>query len=85
MPLSKYQGQNNIVAQRVRQAREEAGLTQEQLVARLQVMEVNIDQQALSRIELNLRLVRDYELLCLAKALKKDPNWFLQDEASGTP
>ena len=85
MPLSKYQGQNNIVAQRVRQAREEAGLTQDQLVARLQVMEVNIDQQALSRIELNLRLVRDYELLCLAKALKKDPNWFLQDEASGTP
>ena len=80
MPLSKYQGQNNIVAQRVRQAREEAGLTQDQLVARLQVMEVNIDQQALSRIELNLRLVRDYELLCLAKALKKDPNWFLQDD-----
>ena len=85
MPLSKYQGQNNIVAQRVRQAREEAGLTQDQLVARLQVMEVNIDQQALSRIELNLRLVRDYELLYLAKALKKDPNWFLQDEADGKP
>ena len=85
MPLSKYQGQNNIVAQRVRQAREEAGLTQDQLVARLQVMEVNIDQQSLSRIEHNLRIVRDFELLCLAKALKKDPNWFLQDEAGGIP
>ena len=85
MPLSKYQGQNNIVAQRVRQAREEAGLTQDQLVARLQVMEVNIDQQSLSRIEHNLRLVRDFELLCLAKALKKDPNWFLQDKADGMP
>ena len=85
MPLSKYQGQNNIVAQRVRQAREEAGLTQDQLVARLQVMEVNIDQQSLSRIEHNLRIVRDFELLCLAKALKKDPNWFLQDEAGNMP
>ena len=85
MPLSKYQGQNNIVAQRVRQAREEAGLTQDQLVARLQVMEVNIDQQSLSRIEHNLRLVRDFELICLAKALKKDPNWFLQDKADGMP
>ena len=85
MPLSKYQGQNNIVAQRVRQAREEAVLTQDQLVARLQVMEVNIDQQSLSRIEHNLRIVRDFELLCLAKALKKDPNWFLQDKADGMP
>ena len=80
MPLSKYRGKNNIISQRVRQAREEAGLTQGQLVARLQVMDVNIDQQTLSKIELNLRLVRDYELLCLAKALKKDPSWFLQDE-----
>lgn len=80
MPLSKYRGKNNIISQRVRQAREEAGLTQGQLVARLQVMDVNIDQQSLSKIELNLRLVRDYELLCLAKALKKDPSWFLQDE-----
>ena len=54
-------------------------------MARLQVMEVNIDQQSLSRIEHNLRIVRDFELLCLAKALKKDPNWFLQDEAGGIP
>lgn len=78
--LSKYRGKNNIIAQRVRQAREEAGLTQDQLVARLQVMDVNIDQQSLSKIERDLRIVRDYELLCLARALKKDPNWFLQDE-----
>ena len=80
MPLSKYRGKNNIIAQSVRQAREEAGLTQDQLVARLQVMDVNIDQQSLSKIERDLRIVRDYELLCLARALKKDPNWFLQDE-----
>ena len=78
--LSKYRGKNNIIAQRVRQAREEAGLTQDQLVARLQVMDVNIEQQSLSKIERDLRIVRDYELLCLARALKKDPNWFLQDE-----
>ena len=80
MPLSKYRGKNNIITQRVRQAREEVGLTQDQLVARLQVMDVNIDQQSLSKIERDLRIVRDYELLCLARALKKDPNWFLQDE-----
>ena len=55
-------------------------MTQDQLVARLQVMDVNIDQQSLSKIERDLRIVRDYELLCLARALKKDPNWFLQDE-----
>jgi transcriptional regulator with XRE-family HTH domain len=44
-------------------------LTQETLTAKLQVLGVEIDRSALARIETRDRLVKDSELLGLAKAL----------------
>lgn len=57
----------NVVYDRVRYYREKNHLTQEQAVAKLQTMNVNIDQQALSKIEHNKRIVTDYELACLCR------------------
>ena len=59
----------NVIAERLRYYRERKDLTQGQLAARLQTMNVNIDQQMISRIERNQRLVTDYELACLCIAL----------------
>ena len=53
----------------VRAARERAGLSQEQLAARLQLEGLNLSQKAISRIETGDRIVADFELLFLAKSL----------------
>ena len=59
----------NVISRRVRYFRNLRKISQEQLVARLQVMNINIDQQGISRIENNTRIVTDYELACLCRAL----------------
>ena len=53
----------------VRAARERAGLSQEQLAARLQLEGLNLSQKAISRIETGDRIVAAFELLFLAKSL----------------
>ncbi len=69
----------NIVGSRVRQARRAAklGITQRDLVARLQVLGMMIDQSGLSKIENGQRPVSDIEVVTLAKALKVSPAWLL--------
>ena len=59
----------NVISRRVRYFRNLRKISQEQLVARLQVMNINIDQQGISRIENNTRIVTAYELACLCRAL----------------
>ena len=65
-----YYGNKNIIGRRLETLRKEKGLSQEQLAAKMQTMNVNIDQQMISRIERNLRIVTDYELarvLCVTE------------------
>ena len=54
-----------------------------QLAAKMQTMNVNIDQQMISRIERNLRIVTDYELVCFCRVLgveeKKPAEGFLSE------
>ena len=69
MKKISYFNNKNMIHDRLRHYRKERKLSQEQVVARLQTMNVNIDQQALSRIENNSRIVTDYELACLCKVL----------------
>ena len=70
----------NIVGSRVRQARKaaEPPLTQTDLVARLQVLGMMIDQSGLSKIESGQRPVSDVEVVALAKALKVSVAWLLE-------
>jgi len=70
----------NIVGIRVRQARKAAKppITQSDLIARLQLLDMNIDQSGLSKIENGQRPVSDTEVLALAKALKVSVSWLLE-------
>ena len=52
-----YDNKRNVIAKNLYLFRQKRGLTQEQLAARLQTMNVNIDQQMISKIELNKRIV----------------------------
>lgn len=45
------------------------GLYQEQLAARVQLLGLQLQQKAISRIETGERVVADYELAVLAEAL----------------
>lgn len=69
MKKISYYGNKNVIHARLRHLREQRGLTQADVVAKLQTMNVNMDQQALSKIENNLRIVTDYELACLCRVL----------------
>ncbi len=78
-------GNRNIVGARVRQARKAARppITQTDLVARLQLSGMPIDQSGLSKIENGQRPVSDVEVVALAKALKVSVAWLL--ETVGVP
>jgi transcriptional regulator with XRE-family HTH domain len=71
----------NIVGLRVRQARESAKprITQLDLVARLQVLGLTIDQSALSKIENGQRPVSDIEVAALAESLRLPVQWLFQE------
>lgn len=75
MKTIRFGEHKNIVHNRLAQLREERGLTQQELAVQLQVLGVNVDQQAISKIELDNRIVTDYELVCLCKVLKTDEVW----------
>lgn len=79
MKTIKFHGNKNIIAEKVAAERNRLGISQQELAARLQTLGVNIDQQAVSKIERNLRIVTDYEVLCFAKALNVDEKWLLGD------
>jgi hypothetical protein len=70
----------NIIGNRVRQARKTADpmITQRDLIARLQVLGMMIDQSGLSKIENGQRPVSDKEVVILAKALKVTTSWLLE-------
>lgn len=72
MKIYEYQNQKNLCGQRVKERRKELRVTQTQLAARMQLNGVMLDQKAISRIELQDRIVTDYELWVLAKVLKTD-------------
>lgn len=74
-----YGDKKNIIGNRLRTIRKEKGMTQEDLSVKLQTYNINIDQQMISKIENNARIVTDYELACLCVILKVDVNEMLQN------
>lgn len=75
-------GKKNIVGPRIRLARKavKPPLTQMDLVARLQVLGMMVDQSGLSKIESGQRPVSDIEVIALAKALKVVTAWLLEGD-----
>ena len=77
MPLLTLDGKCNICGSRVRQARERAGLSQEELAAKIQLSGHSLTQKAISRIECGQRVVPDFEIPLFASSLKVSPLWLL--------
>ncbi len=69
----------NIVGSRVKKARKAARppITQLDLVARLQLLGLSLDQSGLSKLENGQRPVTDIEVAALAKALKVSVAWLV--------
>ena len=69
MRIYTIDGKCNLSGVRVKEARLRLGISQEELAVRLQLLDLQIGQMAISRIETGKRLVPDFELLILAEAL----------------
>lgn len=72
----------NIVGPIVRELREKNGLTQPQLVAKLNVQGWDVSRETLAKIEAQIRWVADFETLRLAAGLGIDGPELLRLAAS---
>ena len=79
MQRTSYKGAKNVIAMPLRLMRVREKITQQELAARMQVLGVNMDQQAVSNIENGRRIVTDYELACFCKALRCTERELLQE------
>lgn len=61
-----YNGKRNVCGERIRIARVTRRISQYTMAAKMQTRGVNIEQDAISRIESGDRLVTDYELRAFA-------------------
>lgn len=78
MKIRMLEGKKNLIGSRLKAARLKGSVavTQQDLAARLSVMGLLIDRTAVSRIEAGKRLVTDYELYAISKALNLPVDWF---------
>jgi transcriptional regulator with XRE-family HTH domain len=68
----------NIVGPLVRELREKQGLTQPQLVAKLNVLGWDVSRETLAKIEAQIRWVADFEIVKLAAAVGMDASELLR-------
>ncbi len=73
-------GDKNLVGARVTLMRKNRGLKQIELLAKLQLMGVDMSVPALSLLEGQKRPVSDIELLALSKILEVSVDWLLGNE-----
>lgn len=71
-------GTNNVVGIRVAQLRKARGMKQRDLLAKLQVEGIDINTTGISELEGQIRVVRDYEVLVLAKLLNTSVEFLLE-------
>lgn len=73
-------GNKNIIGGRVTKIRKAQGMKQKEFLARLQTLGLDISPTSLSRLEGQDRLVQDYEVVIIAKALEISVNTLLGEE-----
>lgn len=74
-------GDKNIIGSRVVTIRKSKGIKQREFLARLQTLGLDISQTSLSRLEGQYRLVQDYEVVVIAKALEVSVGYLLGEES----
>ncbi|WJM09796.1 helix-turn-helix transcriptional regulator [Paenibacillus sp. PK1-4R] len=72
-------GDKNIIGSRVVAIRKSKGIKQREFLARLQTLGLDISQTSLSRLEGQYRLVQDYEVVVIAKALEVSVGYLLRE------
>lgn len=82
MKKIQFLDKKNVISDNVRLLRVKNQLTQQDLAAKMQTLGVNMDQQMISRIESNDRIVTDYELACLCHIFKVEPQELWGDFAA---
>ena len=80
MKLYDDKGKYNRSGARIRQVRKAKGLSQQQLVTKLQLLGLEVTQKTVSRIETGDRVLPDYELPFYAQALEVSILWLLNEE-----
>ena len=79
MKKIEYYNNKNIIFKQLKTARKKAGLSQNALAAKMQILNINIDQKMISKIEKNMRMVTDYELASFCEILNVDEKTLLKD------
>lgn len=72
----------NIVGPVIRELRERKGLTQAQLVAKLNIIGWDLSRGTLAKIEAQVRCVADYEIPVLAVSIGVEPSELLRQALS---
>lgn len=80
MKIYDFEGKKNVSGDRIHQARTALRLSQADLAARMQVNGVNIEREAISKIETGDRFVTDYELMVFAAVLGVSVEWLVTQE-----
>ena len=70
-------GENNLCGRKVAEYRKKMGKSQRQLADALQLLGLDVDKNAVQRIEAGKRFVTDIEIVYLSKALKVTVNQLL--------
>ena len=78
-------GLNNICGKNISKFRTDLQISQRELADRMQLVGIDIDKNAIQRIECGKRFVTDIEIIAFAKVLNKNyeellnysNNWFL--------
>lgn len=65
------EGKNNICGKKISVFRKELKISQRELADRLQLAGLDVDKNAVQRIESGQRFVTDIELIAISKVLRK--------------
>lgn len=75
------QGLNNVCGKKISDFRKDLGLSQRELADKLQLIGLDVDKNAIQRIECGKRFVTDIELIIFAEFFNKTCDELLKTES----
>ena len=76
MKITKYNDFKNISGNKLRELRKKSKMSQQDLAEKLQLEGIDLTSKEISKIEMNKRLVQDFELFAFAKIFKVSADMF---------
>ena len=74
-----FWGNKNVIGEQIASIRQKKNMSQSELAAKMQLLNINIDQQMISKIEKNQRQVTDYEFIGFSLCLNVSLNELIGD------